>query len=99
MPAIPKFHEPMHKQDNHQEFLCNYIKGMAQSDCEVPERIWGPNNAIENSTKTMGPGSWHDVLDDNFSAWNWQKYTGMGRQLSAQCCRFTDKHLRQDIVT
>ncbi|PBK59169.1 hypothetical protein ARMSODRAFT_983262 [Armillaria solidipes] len=76
-PAIPKFHEPAHKQDNHQEFSCNYIKGMAASDCEVPERIWGPNNAIGNSTKTMGPGSRHDVLDDNFGAWNWQKYTGM----------------------
>ncbi|PBK80809.1 hypothetical protein ARMGADRAFT_949153 [Armillaria gallica] len=30
----------------------------------------------------MGPGSWHDVIDNNFSAWNWQKYIGMGKTLS-----------------
>ncbi|SJL12088.1 uncharacterized protein ARMOST_15509 [Armillaria ostoyae] len=77
-PAIPKFHEPMHKQQNHQEFSCNYIKGMGSSDCEVPECIWEPNNALGNSTKMMGPGSWHDVIDNNFGAWNWQKYIGMG---------------------
>ncbi|SJL10439.1 uncharacterized protein ARMOST_13825 [Armillaria ostoyae] len=80
-PAILKFHEPAHKQDNHQEFSCNYIKGMGASDCEVPERIWGPNNAIANLTKMMGPGSRHDVLDDNFGAWNWLKYIGMGKTL------------------
>ncbi len=77
-PAIPKFHEPAHKQEDHQEFSCNLIKGMGSSDCEVPERIWGPNNPLRNSTKTMGPGSRQDVIDDNFGFWNWQKYTGMG---------------------
>ncbi|PBK81134.1 hypothetical protein ARMGADRAFT_1091560 [Armillaria gallica] len=82
MPAIPKFHEPTHKQQNHQEFSCNYIKGMGLSDCKVPEHIWGPNNALGNSTKTMGPGSWYDVINDNFSTWNWQKYIGMGKTLS-----------------
>ncbi|PBK63572.1 hypothetical protein ARMSODRAFT_1023775 [Armillaria solidipes] len=81
-PATPKFHEPAHKQQNHQEFSCNYIKGMGRSDCEVPERLWGPHNQLGNSTKTMGPGSRHDVLDDNFGFWNWQKYVGMGSTLS-----------------
>ncbi|SJL15740.1 uncharacterized protein ARMOST_19245 [Armillaria ostoyae] len=77
-PTIPKFHEPAHKQENHQEFSCNFIKGMGNSDCEVPERLWGPNNQIGNSTKTMGPGSRHDVLDDTFGFWNWMKYVTMG---------------------
>ncbi len=81
-PAIPKFHEPAHKQENHQEFSCNLIKGTAASDCEVPERIWGPHNALGNSMKTMGPGSRHDVLDDNFGFWNWQKYISMGTFLN-----------------
>ncbi|PBK83694.1 hypothetical protein ARMGADRAFT_1048377 [Armillaria gallica] len=81
MLAILKFHEPAHKQDNHQEFSCNYIKGMGALDCEVPEHIWGPNNAVANSTKTMGPGSQHDVLDDNFGAWNSLKYIGMGKAI------------------
>ena len=28
--------------------------------------------------KTQGPGSHHDVLDDHFGFWNWQKYIGLG---------------------
>ncbi|PBK83211.1 hypothetical protein ARMGADRAFT_1038012 [Armillaria gallica] len=77
-PAILKFHELVHKQENHQEFSCNLIKGMGLLDCEVPEWIWGPNNPLSNLTKTMGPRSQQDVLDNNFGMWNWQKYTGMG---------------------
>ncbi|PBK81491.1 hypothetical protein ARMGADRAFT_1048805 [Armillaria gallica] len=79
-PVIPKFHEPAHKQEGHQEFSCNLIKGMGASDCEVPKWIWGPNNPLRNSMKTIGPGSCQDVLDDNFGFWNWQKYTGMESQ-------------------
>ncbi|PBK66191.1 hypothetical protein ARMSODRAFT_989543 [Armillaria solidipes] len=83
-PAIPKFHEPMHKQDNHQEFLCNYIKRMAQSDYEVPERIWGPNNTVANSTKTMGLGSQHDMLDDNFGKTLSCKYAAAVKERNIQ---------------
>jgi hypothetical protein len=81
VPAIPKLHEPMHSAANHQMYSLNYIHGVGLSDLECPERFWSGHNAIGNSTKTQGPGSRHDVLDDQFSFWNWQKYTTMGTTL------------------
>ena len=81
IPAIPKLHEPMHDAANHQMYSLNYIPGVGQSDLECPERFWSRHNAVGNATKSQGPGSRHDVLDDHFSFWNWQKYIGLGRTL------------------
>ena len=81
IPAIPKLHEPMHEALNHQVFSLNYIQGVGLSDLECPERVWASHNAIGNSTKTQGPGSRHDILDDHFGFWNWQKYVTMGSTL------------------
>ncbi|PPQ99597.1 hypothetical protein CVT26_009183 [Gymnopilus dilepis] len=82
IPAIPKLHEPMHQQSGHQVFSLNFLPGVGLSDLECPERVWSAHNALGNSTKTQGPGSRHDVLDDHFGFWNWQKYIGMGRTLA-----------------
>ncbi|PBK63848.1 hypothetical protein ARMSODRAFT_990134 [Armillaria solidipes] len=81
-PVIPKFHEPAHHAEDHHAFSCNLVKGLGNCDCEGPERIWGSHNALGNSTKTMGPGSRHDVLDDHFGFWNWLKYAAMGLTLA-----------------
>ncbi|KAG2108212.1 uncharacterized protein F5147DRAFT_773791 [Suillus discolor] len=36
---------------------------------------------VATSTKEMGPGSCRDILDDNFSDWNWKKVTTVGHIL------------------
>ena len=51
---------------------------------EAPERIWAGHNGLGNSTKTQGPGGRHDILDDHFGFWNWQKYVGMGKTLMSR---------------
>jgi hypothetical protein len=79
--AIPKLHEPSHTAANHQAYSLNFIPGVGASDFECPERFWAGPNALGNSTKTQGPGSRHDVLDDHFNYWNWQKYVAIGRTL------------------
>ncbi|PPQ81774.1 hypothetical protein CVT26_010082 [Gymnopilus dilepis] len=81
IPAIPKLHYSMHETAGHETFSLNYIRGVGLSDCECPERVWAPHNALGNSTKTQAPGSRHDVLDDHFGFWNWLKYIGMGSTL------------------
>ncbi len=78
MPVIPKFHELAHHAEDHHTFSCNLVKGLDNCDCKGPEHIWGSHNALGNSTKTMGLGSWHDVLEDHFDFWNWLKYAAMG---------------------
>ncbi|KAF9030058.1 hypothetical protein BJ165DRAFT_1359078 [Panaeolus papilionaceus] len=78
IPAIPKLHEPMHHQtDNHQQFSFNFIPGVGLTDGETPERVWAIHNCLGNSTKTQGPGSRHDVVDDHLNWWNFLKYIVM----------------------
>ena len=48
-------------------------------DGEGCKRIWAENNALGNATKTQGPGSRQDVIDDHLGFWNWLKYCGMGK--------------------
>ena len=84
IPAIPKLHEPMHAQANHEVFSLNFIPGVGKSDLETPERVWSAHNALGNSTKTQGPGGRHDVLDDHFGFWNWLKYVGLGKTLMSK---------------
>ncbi|KAF9470371.1 hypothetical protein BDN70DRAFT_780429, partial [Pholiota conissans] len=80
-PLIPKFHEPAHEEKNHEQFSFNFAIGVGKTDGEVPERVWAGHNGLGGSTKMQGPGSRHDVLDDHFGFWNWQKYCGMGTTL------------------
>ncbi|KAF8156253.1 hypothetical protein BJ912DRAFT_1070632 [Pholiota molesta] len=95
IPAIPKLHEPMHKAVGHEVFSLNFIKGSGHSDCECVERVWASHNALANSTKTQGPGSRQDVLDDHFGFWNWEKYTAMG----LRSCEGTRLPSASDLVT
>ncbi|KAF8196486.1 hypothetical protein BJ912DRAFT_823307, partial [Pholiota molesta] len=80
-PLIPKFHEPAHVEKNHEQFSFNFATGVGKTDGEVPERVWAAHNGLGGATKTQGPGSRHDVLDDHFGFWNWQKYCSMGATL------------------
>ncbi|KAF9470843.1 hypothetical protein BDN70DRAFT_901798 [Pholiota conissans] len=81
IPAIPKLHEPMHNTPGHEVFSLNFIKGCGHTDCECVERVWSSHNALANATKTQGPGSRQDILDDHFGFWNWEKYISMGSTL------------------
>lgn len=80
-PAIPKLHEQMHQELGHQKYSFKYIAGVGLTDGECPERIWAPHNILGNATKTQGPGSRQDTLDDHFGHWNWRKYVSTGRTL------------------
>ncbi|KAK0459382.1 uncharacterized protein EV420DRAFT_1642357 [Desarmillaria tabescens] len=80
-PLVPKFHEPGHKAEDHEQFSFNLAEGAALSDGECPERIWAPHNVLGNSTKTAGPGTRQDLIDDHFGFWNWLKYCCMGLTL------------------
>ncbi|PPQ82214.1 hypothetical protein CVT26_009204 [Gymnopilus dilepis] len=96
VPLIPKLHEAGHKKPkNHEQFSFNFCKGAGQTDGEGPERIWSAHNALGNATKTMGPGTRHDVLDDQFSFWNYEKYKGMGRALMRRYQKAVPERNRQ----
>ncbi|KAG2105020.1 uncharacterized protein F5147DRAFT_775339 [Suillus discolor] len=47
-----------------------------------PEHGWANINRVATSTKEMGPGSCHEILDDFFGDSNWKKITALGRIMS-----------------
>jgi hypothetical protein len=48
-------------------------------DGEGIERSWANMGPVVNSTKEMGPGVWHDTIDDHWGNWNWQKTVGLSK--------------------
>jgi len=77
-PGVGKFHKPGHMEKGHHKFSFNLIKGAGQVDGENQERQWAAHNALGGSTKAMGPGTRALTLEDNFSFWNWMKYSSHG---------------------
>ena len=78
-PFVPKFHLPAHVAECQWKYSFNYIKGVARTDGEAPEkRGWSTLNAVASSTKEMGPGHHRDTLDDLIGDSNWKKIVGLG---------------------
>lgn len=78
-PLIPKFYKPAHKEQDHDQYDFNFAEGIVMSDGETPERVWAAHTQLGNITKSTGPGTRHDVYDDHFGYWNWEKYIYMGK--------------------
>ncbi|KAE9403692.1 hypothetical protein BT96DRAFT_955932 [Gymnopus androsaceus JB14] len=55
-------------------------------DGEGIERGWAHMGPVATSTRDMGPGNRHEVLDDHFMHWNWRKLTGLGILLRKCMC-------------
>ncbi|SJL08297.1 uncharacterized protein ARMOST_11660 [Armillaria ostoyae] len=55
-PVIPKFHKLAHQVEKHHEFSCNLVKGMGNSDCKSPERIWGGAQQPQELNENDGTG-------------------------------------------
>ncbi|KAJ7822848.1 hypothetical protein B0H13DRAFT_2241584 [Mycena leptocephala] len=77
--VIPKMHLRAHLLLCQRFFSLNLTRGSAQTDGEGIERPWSFIGALATSTREMGPGARHGVLDCQWSYWNWQKVVGIGR--------------------
>ncbi|KAJ6499732.1 hypothetical protein C8R47DRAFT_1175589 [Mycena vitilis] len=75
--AIPKMHIHSHTLLCQLLYSLNLILGSAEVEGEAIERAWSGIGAVATSTRDMGPGARHDVLDCQFSYWNWQKLVGL----------------------
>ncbi|KAJ6486565.1 hypothetical protein C8R47DRAFT_1216667 [Mycena vitilis] len=79
--AIPKMHIHSHTLVCQLLYSLNYILGSAEVEGEAIERAWSGIGGVATSTRDMGPGARHDVLDCQFSYWNWQKLVGLAESL------------------
>ncbi|KAI9568358.1 hypothetical protein HD554DRAFT_2205055 [Boletus coccyginus] len=78
---ILKFHLLAYIKKCQMAYSFNFVCGVDQMDGEAPEWGWANINPIASSTKEMGPGAWHDTLDDFFGHVNWKKYVGMPKSM------------------
>jgi hypothetical protein len=84
--VIPKMHIHAHTLLCQLLFSLNLVLGCAQTDGEGIERPWASIGGVATSTRDMGPGSRHGVLDCQWSYWNWQKMVGIGTFLVFHVC-------------
>ena len=80
--VIPKFHIAAHGDSCQSRFSLNFKRHMARTDGENIERGWAWMNPASLSTREMGPATRRDVLDDQWSAWNWRNLTRLGESLA-----------------
>ena len=78
---IPKLHISSHGPSCQSNYSFNFSQYSARTDGEEPERLWAHMNPVSMSTREMGPGAWHDTLDDHAASWNWRKITNLGHSL------------------
>lgn len=75
--AIPKKHFRVHGP-NHSHFSLNFLPRVGRTYGEGIETQWGCLNPLALSTREMGPGMRHEVFNNHWGAWNWQKTVGFG---------------------
>ncbi|KAJ7734404.1 hypothetical protein B0H16DRAFT_1467534 [Mycena metata] len=96
--VIPKMHIHAHTIACQLLFSLNLILGSAQTDGEGVERPWASIGGVATSTCDMGPGSWHGVLDFQWSAWNWAKLIGIVATLRRRMDKAVEELARQEEI-
>lgn len=71
---IGKLHLVGHKEACQILYSFNYTPGVGRTDGEAAERVWAQANENIVSTREMTQGHRHDVLNDQHSALNFDKY-------------------------
>lgn len=76
--CVPKYHLIGHKESCRWLHSFWYMPGVGMTDGEAPERRWASDNAIARSTREMGFGHRHDILNWHSSDYNIQKTFKLG---------------------
>ncbi|KAF7365532.1 CxC2 domain-containing protein [Mycena venus] len=92
--VIPKMHIHAHTLLCGLLYSLNLVPGSRQTDGKEIERLWANIGGIASSTRIMGPRAQHDMVDDHWGHWNWQKLVS----LAATLRRRLDTALEQQVV-
>ncbi|KAJ7024560.1 hypothetical protein C8F04DRAFT_1270099 [Mycena alexandri] len=93
--VIPKLHIHGHKSLCRLQCSLNLTRGVSQLDGEGIERPWASIGGLASSTREMGPGSRHDVLDAQWGSWNWQKLIAIVATLRRRMDKAKEEYARQ----
>jgi hypothetical protein len=76
--GLPIWHASAHEVSCQMENGLGLQEGVGWTDGEGIERTWAEMNTMATSTKEMGEGARHDMLDDHFSFHNFEKNIQLG---------------------
>jgi Kyakuja-Dileera-Zisupton transposase len=71
--AVPSFHICAHGTDCQQLFSFAFLLWVTRTVGEEVETGWAHMNLTSSSIQEMGPGHWHEALNDHWGGWNFQK--------------------------
>jgi hypothetical protein len=74
---VPNFHLPPHKRPCHSPFSFHWMWGAGMTHGEGVEQNWSFSNGAAGSTRLMGPGSRHAMLEDIFGFHNYDRLLAM----------------------
>ncbi|EIN03348.1 hypothetical protein PUNSTDRAFT_78357 [Punctularia strigosozonata HHB-11173 SS5] len=89
---VPNLHVGVHGAKCRHVFGFNVNRWVGRTHGETLEQEWAHIGAMATSTREMGPGVRHGILDDHWHFWNFQKIVGMGMSLPCS----TRKELMQE---
>ncbi|KAI0702101.1 hypothetical protein C8Q76DRAFT_802395 [Earliella scabrosa] len=78
--GIPKKHFRVHGP-NHSKYSLNLLPKVGRTYGERIETHWGHMNGLPNSAREMSPGGRHELMNDHWSSWNWQKIIELAQYL------------------
>jgi hypothetical protein len=74
---VPNFHLLPHKPSCHSPYSFHWIWGAGMTMGEGVEQNWSFSNGAAASTRLMGPGSRHAMLEDIFGFHNYDRLLAM----------------------
>ncbi|TFK16934.1 hypothetical protein FA15DRAFT_698625 [Coprinopsis marcescibilis] len=74
--AIPSWHINGHGKTCQDNFHVGYLEGIGKLCGDEIEQTWWDMNSLGASVREMGPAACHEVLNDHWNAFNFQKIMG-----------------------
>jgi hypothetical protein len=73
---VPNWHINGHGEFCRTHYSSNYLKGAGRTCGEDVETSWVGTNPLGPSVRELGPASRHELLNDQWNGWNFQKIVG-----------------------
>jgi len=73
---VPNWHVNGHGDFCRTQYSLNYLTGAGRTCGEDVETSWANSNALGPSVCEMGPASHHELLNNQWNGWNFQKIVG-----------------------
>src|SRR5580693_6838995 len=78
---VPSWHVNGHGNFCRTHYSLNYLTGAGRTCGEDVEMSWAHSNVLGSSVREMGPASRHELLNDHWNRWNFQKIIGFRKFL------------------